>query len=176
MNPVSPRRLRSWRMTDDKSIQNCGDEPHVGACSRACDDARERRGPMRDVAVSSHGRTPAARKRDRRCERIGNFPPCKDLKTHKMRKESRFCAGPRLGPVERVARMGKARRAAGGAHDPALSTRALTRVVGGLDRDPSLGGPALATPIRKFSAMQSLENSQNGKGIAPRLRGRVQRL
>ena len=46
----------------------------------------------------SRGRGP------RRHDRDGNFPPCKALKTHKMRKESRFCASPFHRPAKRGSR------------------------------------------------------------------------
>jgi hypothetical protein len=62
---------------------------------------REGRRPHR-----SRSRSTAAVRRRR--ERDGNFPPCKALKTNKMRKESRFCANLRLGPVEKSGRRGAA--------------------------------------------------------------------
>ena len=70
----------------------------------------------------------------RRRDGGGNFPPCKALKTHKMGKESRFCASPFRGPAGSVVIAESWRR--------------------GRDR----GG--------KFSALQGLENSQNGEGIS----------
>src|SRR5277367_6023846 len=45
---------------------------------------------------------------DRRCDGTRNFPPCKALKTRKMRKEPRYCANPLCGPAERPAPMRKA--------------------------------------------------------------------
>src|SRR6202021_1456311 len=48
---------------------------------------------------------------DRRRDRGGNSPPHKALKTHKMGKESRFCARRSHRPVERPAPRRKARRA-----------------------------------------------------------------
>ena len=82
----------SRRMTDD-SIQIAAASP----------SQRRAHGTMRasvgdetigDVAFRL-GRTP----RRPRCDRRGNFPPCKALKSHKMRKESR--SGPVPAPPSR---------------------------------------------------------------------------
>ena len=89
-------------MTHDDSVQIAATSParrrafaRMGRAERASG-----RDTIGDVA-SGPGRTPVAGRWDRRRDRGGNFPPCKALKTHKMRKESRFCASPFHGPAER---------------------------------------------------------------------------
>jgi len=87
----------------DESIQSRRRAPRVGVRSRphdasvrrGCDGRRSRRFPaMAERRPRGSG--------DPGCDRKGNFPPRKALKTHKMRKESRFRASPPLGPAERV--------------------------------------------------------------------------
>jgi hypothetical protein len=82
------------------------DSVQIAATSRARRRAFARMGrverasgrdTIEDVA-SGPGRTPRGRWVRRR-DRGGNFPPCKTLKTHKTRKESRFCASPFMGPL-----------------------------------------------------------------------------
>ncbi len=113
----------------------------------------------RGVSASGHGRSPVAWRGDRGCRRMGNFPPCKALKTHEMRKESRFCPsraadeqgatrGPRPSTIRTCSiRLGRSRG-----------------IVGWLDRDRQ--STAAARRSGKFSALQSLENSQNANGIS----------
>ena len=81
-------------------------------------DEPQRHRPRRPVGLL--GRDPAstaAAQPGRR--RKGNFPPCKSLKTHKTRKESRFC--PSRSEVEgtRYTYGGGAARV-GHAHDPSV--------------------------------------------------------
>jgi hypothetical protein len=81
----------------------------VGARSRVWGEPKERRG-----ATRSRRRFRRSRGRwDRRRDRGGNFPPCKALKTHKMRKESRFCASAFSRPAERPVARRKAQSAGG---------------------------------------------------------------
>jgi hypothetical protein len=76
--------------------------PGDGARSPACGEAKERRGAGWWEASSFPSEPRRSRGTEhRRGDRQGNFPPCKALKTHKMRKESRFCASRFHGPAER---------------------------------------------------------------------------
>src|SRR5277367_4080631 len=109
-------------MTHDDSVQIAATSP---ARRRAV--TRIRRGERAsgrdavvDVVASGPGRTPVAREVGSAARSRGNFPPCKALKTHKMRKESRFCASPFYGPAEHLAPRRKARQAGSGAREPGV--------------------------------------------------------
>jgi hypothetical protein len=103
--PVSPDGSRGRRMTDE-STQIAATSParrralaRMRRCERASGTRRSEASGIR-VATGSE-----------------NYRPCKALKTHKMGKDSRFCASPLLGPAERVARGRE-----GAARGPSLPT------------------------------------------------------
>src|SRR5271170_1463096 len=77
IDPLQPRGSRSRRITYHDSVQIAAASP--GGLRRWPNASRAEEG----IGVAT-GRE--------------NLPPCKALKTHKMRKYSRFCAGPFRGP------------------------------------------------------------------------------
>ena len=121
-----------------------GNEPRVGARSRAYNYATERR--ERDAERRIRFAAMAERRSrgggDRGCRRMGNFPPCKALKTRKMRKESRWCAELAARAAKRAARMSKARRA-----DPRPPTIRACSIRLERSRGSSAGWIAIANPL-----------------------------
>jgi len=123
----------------------------------------------------AHARPASLRAAQRKSRGGENFPHRKALKTHETGKESRFLRGaPSTGRrnASRKRRRGRRRSRSG-----------FSTPLGGL-RMPSAGSVAphsrgRARPRGKFSASQSLENSQNGERISTRyleLRGQFPQL
>ena len=105
--PGSPRGSRRRRMGNDDSVQIAAmSSRRRRAFARMWRGERASGREMVGGIVVAVGAAPIARNRNRRGERMGNFPPCKALKTHKMRKESRFCASPFRRP-ESLRRRGR---------------------------------------------------------------------
>jgi hypothetical protein len=137
-----------------------GNESRIGARSRAYSYATERRERDEERRIRFRPWPVAGRvERGSGLPPHGNFPPCKALKTHEMWKESRFCPsraadeqgatrGPRPSTIRTCSiRLGRSRG-----------------IVGWLDGDRQ--STAAARRSGKFSALQSLENSQNANGIS----------
>jgi hypothetical protein len=114
-----PRGSRKRRMTHDQSVQIAvtsaalrRGRPH--AATRVSVGRRSKR----DVVVPAESPNAVAQNAGSASRPRRNFPACKAMKTHKMRKESRFCASPFHGPAERLAPRRKAQRAGGAALEP----------------------------------------------------------
>jgi hypothetical protein len=154
-------------MTHDDSVQIEAASPARGRalpCVRRRERASRTRGwetsPI--PAMAERG----SRKRGSARERMGNFPPCKALKKHKMGKESQcranlLCSQPNVS-------LQRGRR---GARFASLTIRAFSTRLDRRRESPA-GSIAIVDPTvaatarRKLSPSQSLENSQNGKIIS----------
>ena len=160
----------------------CDDSVQIAATSRARRRAFARMGrverasggdTIEDVA-SGPGRTPRGRW-DRRRDRGGNIPTCKALKTHKTRKESRFCASPFMGRLNapHTGKEGATREWRGSR--AVFSTRLASRrrpvpIVDLLNRGDSVAGIAAREADGKRSrpemAPQRLEKIKSAPGNA----------
>jgi hypothetical protein len=76
-----------------------GNEPRASAHARALTATRQSVASetRRGVSASGHGRSPVAWRGDRGCRRMGNFPPCKALKTHENAEGISILPEPRPG-------------------------------------------------------------------------------
>ena len=155
-------------MTHDDSVQIEAASPARGRAlprMRRRERASRTRGRETSPIPAMAERRPRGRG-DRRRDPMGNFPPCKALKNHKMGKESRYRANPlRSRPNVSLQR---GRR---GARFASLTIRAFSTRLDRRRKSPA-GSIAIVDPTvaatarRKLSPSQSLENSQNGKIIS----------
>jgi hypothetical protein len=134
--PISPRGSRSWRMTRDDSVQIAATSPVQGrGRAHAATRVSVGRRSMQVVVVPVDRQAPIAQNAGSASRPRRNFPACKALKTHKMRKESRFFASRFRMPAERPTPERQARRTVG-RHSrhceqrEAIQTRQRNRLVG----------------------------------------------
>jgi hypothetical protein len=155
-------------MTHDDSVQIEAASPARGRalpCVRRRERASRTRGWETSPIPAMAERGPRGRG-DRRRDRMGNFPPCKALKKHKMGKESRYRASPLCSQPNVSLQRGRR-----GARFASLTIRAFSTRLDRRRESPA-GSIAIVDPTvaatarRKLSPSQSLENSQNGKIIS----------